>query len=256
MALLEGLTPEEWQMPAIAGGWTVHDVALHLLGDDAGILSSKRDGYRQGFRQFDNWQELVDFINESNAKWVEGTRRISPRLLCQLLRLTGEEANRLFASLDLFATGGAVDWAGSEPAPVWLDVAREFTERWHHQQHIREAVGKPGAAEPYFLAPVLAAFVHALPVTYREVDAPRGTSVTLRISGPAGATWTVIREENGWVLFSGAPERPDAALVLPEDTAWRLFTHGIGADEARSAARFEGSRRLAEQALQTISIIA
>ena len=37
----------------------------------------------------------------------------------------------------------AVNWAGPEPAPIWLDPAREYTERWVHQQHIRDAVRNP-----------------------------------------------------------------------------------------------------------------
>ncbi len=52
---------------------------------------------------------------------------------------TGEQTNAYFQRVDPFAMGGPVSWAGPEPAPVWLDVAREFTERWHHQQHIRAA---------------------------------------------------------------------------------------------------------------------
>lgn len=28
---LDGLTPEQWQLPSLCGGWTVHDVAAHLV---------------------------------------------------------------------------------------------------------------------------------------------------------------------------------------------------------------------------------
>ena len=48
-----------------------------------------------------------------------------------------------------------IDWAGPEPAPIWLHVAREYTERWVHQQHIRDAVGRPGLNERRWLGPVL-----------------------------------------------------------------------------------------------------
>jgi hypothetical protein len=36
---------------------------------------------------------------------VEATRRISPRLLCELLAVTGEATERYLASLELFAPG-------------------------------------------------------------------------------------------------------------------------------------------------------
>ena len=64
-----------------------------------------------------------------------------------------------------------MSWAGPEPAPVWLDLAREYTERWHHQQHIRDAVNKPGLKDPHWMAPVLAAFVWAMPHAYRDLSA-------------------------------------------------------------------------------------
>ena len=38
-------------------------------------------------------------------------------------------------------TAFGVAWAGEERSPAWFDVARELTERWHHQAHIRLATG-------------------------------------------------------------------------------------------------------------------
>lgn len=178
LELLHSLTQEAWQRPVHGGEWTVKDLAQHLLGDEINILSGKRDRFSETFAPIHSWDDLVALINRRNAVWVEATRRMSPKLICDLLRITGDQANEHFRKVGLYATGGSVNWAGPDPAPVWLDVAREFTERWHHQQHIRDAVGKPGATLPAFLAQVLAAFIHALPETFRAVDAPERTAVT------------------------------------------------------------------------------
>ncbi len=256
LALLRGLEPAEWERPTAAAGWTVKDVAAHLLGDDVGILSRRRDGYRKPSPSLDSWDELVAWLNARNEEWVRVNRRLSPPLLCDLLQLTGEQASAYFRSLAPVATGGAVSWAGPEPAPVWLDVAREFTERWHHQQHIRDAVGKPGLTEPRYLGPVLATFVHALPRTLTAVVAPEGTRVTLKIVGPAGGSWTVVREDERWVLYHGAAPEPDAEVELPEDAAWRLFTKGLSSGNARSRAVLRGDEALGGKLLETISIIA
>src|SRR5438445_8929800 len=75
---------------------------------------------------------------------------------------------RFFDSLNLLALATPVSWAGPAPAPVWLDVAREYTERWHHQQHIRDAIGQPGQTDHRFLHPVLATFAYALPVALQD----------------------------------------------------------------------------------------
>ncbi|RPI78256.1 MAG: hypothetical protein EHM41_25730 [Chloroflexi bacterium] len=196
------------------------------------------------------------FINRNNTLWVQATRRMSPKLICDLLRNTGEQVNEYFRSVDMYALGSPVNWAGPEPAPVWLDIAREFTERWHHQQHIREAVGKPGCTEPYFLAPVLAAFVYALPETFRTVEAPEGTSISLTVTGEAGGVWSVVREEDRWQLYMGKPDNPQAEVELPEETAWRLFTKGIEKEDAHASAKLSGNLDLAEKVLDTVSIIA
>jgi uncharacterized protein (TIGR03083 family) len=254
--LLSGLSEEEWSRPTAAAGWSVKDIALHLLGDEISILSGKRDGFSEKSERLETWDELVAFLNTRNAAWVQAARRISPQLLCELLRFTGERANALFRSLDMDALGGAVSWAGPEPAPVWLDVAREFTERWHHQQHIRDAVGKPGCTGPFFLRPVLEAFMFGLPQAYRQVVAPEGTCVTLAIVGPSGGFWSLLREGERWQLYLGRPDQPAAEIVMPEDTAWRLFTRGLSKGQARQYARLLGDLELAEKALETVSIIA
>lgn len=255
--LLASLSPSEWERPTAAPGWCARDIALHLLGDDIGYLSRKRDGYSEKVAvTLDTWEDLVAFINRRNELWVEATRCTSPRLLMELLRFTGEQFNAFVRTLDPHAPGSAVSWAGPEPAPVWLDLAREFTERWHHQQHIREAAGRPGLTAPQYLAPVLATFIFALPQTYRQVEAAEDAVVTLTITGESGGAWSVVREGENWQLYAGRPDTPHAEVILPEDTAWRLFTKGITKEEARAQATLQGDPHLAEQMLETVSIIA
>jgi hypothetical protein len=40
-----------------------------------------------------------------------------------------------------------VAWAGETRSANWLDTGREYTERWHHQMQIRDAVGAPPLLE-------------------------------------------------------------------------------------------------------------
>jgi uncharacterized protein (TIGR03083 family) len=256
LVLLRGLDADEWEQPTAATAWTVKDVALHLLGDEISNLSRRRDHLSRLSASINNWDELVIWLNQQNECWVQNTRHLSPRVLCDLLEFTGEQMNNYFCSLDLNALGKSVSWAGPDPAPVWLDVAREYTERWHHQQHIRDAVNKPGLTEPRFLAPVLATFVHALPHTYRNVDAAEGAGITLTIVGNAGSAWSIVREQNRWQLYAGKPAQPNAEVILPEQIAWRLFTKGISKETARGRAEFHGDQILGARMLDVVSIIA
>lgn len=255
LGLLERLTPEQWALPTVCPGWTVHDIALHLLGDDLGRLARQRDRFL-GPTQPRPGESLVELVNRLNELWVAATRRLSPRVLCDLLAVTGEWTRAYFATLDLDALGGPVSWAGPGPAPVWLDLAREYTERWHHQQQVRDAVGAPALDDPRLFAPVLATFVHALPHAFRATEAAEGATVQLRIAGAAGGDWTVRREGERWRLYVGAPERPSARVTLDQETAWRLFTRGLGPADAERSATIAGDERLGRTVLEAVAVIA
>jgi len=255
LGLLSALSDDDWRRPTACAGWAVKDVVAHMLSGDLGNLSRQRDGWPSGIAPRDA-ADLVVQINTHNERWVQAARFVSPRTLRELLALTGSRVCDYFASLDPHAVGDVVSWAGPEPAPVWLDLAREYTERWHHQQHIRDAVGRPGLREPRFFAPVLATFVRALPMTYRDVAAEVGTVVGLTITGPAGGQWALRREPSAWTLGPGTADDRAAEVALDEDTAWRLFTNGVDRERAAGAAKITGDRRLGAKLFDAVAIIA
>lgn len=256
LELLEDLSDSDWGAESPCPGWSVHDVALHLLGGDVGQLSMERDSHQESFIQADRWDQLVARLNEQNHRWVAQTRRISPRLLRELLRFTGDKVNDYFASLDLSSLGPSVSWAGPGAQPTWLHVAREYTERWHHQQQIRLAVGRSLLTDPKMFSPVLATFVHALPRTYDDVIAPDGTTVRLTIQGQSGGAWLLVRQPGTWSLFADdSLIDPTAHVSLAEDDAWRLFTNSVSDEELRLRVRIGGDEGLASKALETVAII-
>jgi hypothetical protein len=224
-----------------------------MLGVDLGNLSVRRDGF--GLSPAPG-EPTVAFVNRINDEWMRAARRLSPPVLRGLLAHVGPPLFAYFASLDPMAIGPGVSWAGLTRAPVWLDVAREYTERWHHQQHIRDAVGKPGQTEPRFLHPIIATFVHALPLAFHDTSAPEGTAVQLHVAGDSGGDWSVVRERESWQLYEGETDSPAAHVTLDAGTAWRLFTKGIAPREARRAATFEGDAQLGERMLHAVAIIA
>ena len=139
---------------------------------------------------------------------------------------------------------------------MWMHIAREYTERWHHQQQIRETVGKPVLTEPEWFAPVLATFAHGLPRSYLGVSASVGTVVRVEISGASGGTWEVSLTESGWMLGETELYSPAARVIIDEVDAWKLFTKSIERDEIKSKVVIEGDLQLGLKALETVSIIA
>jgi uncharacterized protein (TIGR03083 family) len=253
IALLRQLDATDWERPTVCPGWSVKDVAAHVLGDHLGRLSRHRDGWL-GLHPRDD-EALPAFLDRINDEWVTAARRISPPLLIELLSLTGERIVRFWQAVDLDAIGEPVSWAGPEPAPVWLDAARDFTEYWTHQQQIREATGRVAVTDPGYLGPVIDTFLRALPHTLRGVDAPEGTALQVTVTGPAGGAWTCVRIGNRWALRRQAWPRPAARLELDADTTWRLCTRGITPDQAAKRAVIDGDQRLATAALEIVSII-
>jgi uncharacterized protein (TIGR03083 family) len=255
LSLLKSLSADDWQKPTACSNWSVKDVALHLLGGEIGNLSRRRDG-TVAKAVINSRSELVSFINNWNQEWVSVSGRMSTGLLVDLLEFVGPQMCAYFQTLEPFAMGAAVSWAGPEPAPVWLDLAREYTERWHHQQHIRDAVGKPGLKEPHYFSAVLAAFMRALPETFRETHAAENTCVTVTISGPSGGRWSILRKDMFWKLYDGAPAEPNTEFMINQEHAWRLFTRGLSPDLARQQISINGEQALGLKVLDMVSIIA
>jgi len=258
--LLRSLEPEDWARRAV-GRWSVRDVATHLLDTALRRLSMDRDRHRPPppvGRDLSRWGDLVDFLNELNASWVEATARLSPAVLVDLLERVDPQVHDYFASLDPEAEAAfPVAWAGESTSRVWMDVAREFTERWHHQQQIREAVGAEGLDQPRFVRPLLDIFVRALPRAYAGSAAPEGASVRIAASGLDDAVWRLAFGNGGWGVYT-EPEslEPDASIELPADAAWRLFIKGISGEQARGRATIRGPRELTDPFFSTLAVMA
>jgi uncharacterized protein (TIGR03083 family) len=182
--VLSSLSDDEWRAPTVCAPWTVKDLAAHIVADDLGVISRGRDRYTASWIDASSLEALITAINAQNEAWVAATRRLSPRLIIELLEFGGERLAAHFRSLDLDAIGDPVSWTGPDPAPVWLDVAREYTEMWAHQQQIRDATGRPGLNDRRLFAPVLDAYVRALPYTFRMVAVHRRPHTAHRRNNP------------------------------------------------------------------------
>jgi uncharacterized protein (TIGR03083 family) len=239
-SLLRGLSGRDWERATACPGWSVHGVVAHLLGVELGNVSVRRDRWALGPAE---GEDLDSWLNAFNQQWVDAARRISPALLIELLNVAGRRFDEHLAFLDLDATGGPVEWAtGSDPAPVWLDVAREYMERYVHQQQIREATGRPRLG-PAFTSPVLTTAAHALPRALDQVTRPPGTVVTFIAEGAGGGTWHVVRAATGWELVPAPLAGPAACRARTTvDGALKLYVR----DPSAPALTWQGDRELAE----------
>jgi uncharacterized protein (TIGR03083 family) len=253
--VLRTLTDEEWVRSTACPGWSVHDISLHLLGDDLRRLSAGRDRHAAShLGPVTSLDELVPLLDEQNESWVRGARMLSPKLTIELLEWSADPTERHLTELPPEQTGWSVSWVAPDPAPNWMDVAREYTERWVHQQQIRDAVGKPGLTERRFLAPVIDAFLRALPRALPTEGYADGTVVHVHVRDPLDRTWAARVADGQWRL-SEPSERPDASVLIDPDALWRRAVRMMDLEQVTTRARLDGDRQLAAAVLEIRSAI-
>lgn len=256
ISLLRSLTPEEWKAPTIAKLWTVKDIAAHLLDGNIRTLSVARDQYHtEPDRIINCYQDLVDYLNQLNADWVKATKRMSPNVLTDLLEITGKQCSVYWQQVDLFTDAiFSVGWAGEQTSKNWFHIAREYTEKFIHQQQIREAVGKQELFTKELFYPFIDTFMRALPHTYRNTVAETGTTVEVVVSSDLGGSWFVIKKEPEWILTKETANEITAQVIIDPQTAWKLFSKGIRPEKA--TAIIQGNKKLGETALTMLSVMA
>jgi hypothetical protein len=171
-----------------------------------------------------------------------------------------EEGSPLYAahhqSLDPLADAPyAVSWAGETRSANWFHTARELTERWHHQQQIRLAVGRPGIMTRELYHPVLDCFMRALPFAYRDRRREPGTVARFTVEGDCGGSWHLSREAGGWDLIPPPTHDAVSETRIPQEIAWRIFTKGIARDAAATQVRVSGDADLGGHVLRMVAIV-
>jgi uncharacterized protein (TIGR03083 family) len=256
LELLDTVFLDEWDRPTIVTGWRVRHVAAHLLDTALRKLAVVRDGFVAEGPRSGAPADVRAFVDRANAAGVAAFGRLSPAVLRTLMSDASAEFCAFHQRLDPFAPAAfAVSWAGETQSANWFDTARELTERWHHQQQIRLALDRPGIMTPELYHPVLDCFIRVLPQAYRDVVAPPGTRLVVRVDGACGGRWDLVRGESRWRLTIDRSTPPDAVVSVPEALAWRLFTKGLTRTEADTAIHAEGDRRLGLAVLDAVAIV-
>ncbi|TDC58538.1 maleylpyruvate isomerase family mycothiol-dependent enzyme [Actinomadura sp. KC345] len=253
--LLGSLSPADWSTPTVCPGWDVHDVVGHVLNDYMRRLSGSRDGF--GGAIFADDETLPAYLARTNEEFVRASRQLSPQLMIELLDHLGARLDAVWAARDLQAAADLnVSWAAADiDSPAWLDIGRDYTEFWVHQQQVRDAVSAPGATEPDLMAPVLDIFARGLPHALRMHDRPEGSTAHLEVSGPAGGRWGTIRQDQRWRMAPPQGE-PTAHVSMDQDTFWRLATRGITVEQARQRSTTSGDTDLTAAITALLAVVA
>jgi uncharacterized protein (TIGR03083 family) len=256
IGLLHSLNAEDWEKQTIAGKWKVKDVAAHLLDTQLRKLSIVRDGYISESPDIRTNSDLAVFVNRLNQEGATIYRRLSPEMLIRLMETASKEYAELHQSLAPFAKAAfAVSWAGETASQNWFDTAREFTERWLHQQQIRLAVNKPGIMTRELYYPVLDTFMRALPYHYRDIKIDAGKMIQVSVTGECGGSWYLYRDKEIWTLIKTPNGEKISELSIPEDIAWRIFTKGMDRQSAEKIISCNGDKEIGLHILGMLTIV-
>ena len=241
--LLGSLRPDDWEKPTCYPTWRVREIVAHMVQTATYRLSAERDapaatiagagdgtgsatpGVVPGALSF---EQISAHIADANDAWASATAALSPRILGELASKYESELSAHMEQSELKAPGSlGVSWAGEASSPRWFDVAREFTERWHHQQQIREAVGAESIAGPEFLSPVIHTLVRCLPFWFDAAGLTEDAPVVVDVSGDAGGRWTLAMADGEWTLREGDDGSGRYRVELSEDISWKHWTRSI-----------------------------
>jgi uncharacterized protein (TIGR03083 family) len=126
--LIRPLTSTEWAAPSRCTGWTVGDVAAHVVGGMADVAAFRLEGLG---------------TPEVTARQVAERQSLTPA------EIADELASTIKATTDLLAAFDEVAW--NMPAPGGFDftlgegVEALWHDAWLHGDDIRSSLGRPSA---------------------------------------------------------------------------------------------------------------
>jgi Mycothiol maleylpyruvate isomerase N-terminal domain len=206
-------------------------LALHLLGGSFSVISWLRDGFRGTLAPNDSDEQgFIDWLDALQATWVTAARRLSPRLLIELLEWSAKGFAEAIYAQDPSAIAAYVSWASADPVPVWVDHARELTEKWIHRQQILQALDQPSDLRPDLAGPVLEALRWAYPYRLGEHKRKAGAFVQIDIADEQlGQQWRIVSNGESWEFDGANPTIKLASMSFSGEQAWRLLTNNYDA---------------------------
>lgn len=256
ITLLKSLNEDEWAKPTVLPGRTVKDLASHMLDTSLRRLSMCRDNYLVDTPNIKSYDDLVNYIQALNKTWIDATKRLSPDIIISLLEFSEPQMCEYLKTLNPKDKAAfSVAWAGESESQNWFDIAREYTEKWHHQMQIRLAVNRPGINSREFFYPAIDTFMRGLPHVYRNTEAALGCGIEIHIKGEGGGFWFLEKAETQWQLIKQLKKEPEAKIEMTDDIAWRLFMDSISRDIAVKSIVILGNRVLGEVILNTRTVM-
>jgi uncharacterized protein (TIGR03083 family) len=216
-SLLSGLADGQWDVDTCLPGWTVHDVAAHMLGSELQLC-----GRPPPDADVSHLTHMRNPIARANEAWVESMRPLAPAEMAA--RWEAVTADRLFALAGMTQT--------EFDAPSWTPVGSDETygrfmrirhyDCFMHEHDIRFALGLPGRSDPDHLGSCLDEVATGLGyIVGRRASLADGSRAEIRLTGDPARTYRVLVDGRASVVDTF--DRPaTVGIELPTATFLRL----------------------------------
>ena len=226
--LAENMDQDDWHKKTHFPNWTVKDIFTHLLDTSVRRLSSERDKYVSLEKpKIECHQDLIDYITQMADRWALAFTNVSPTIIIEMINKYQNDLYEYLVSLDPFGISKhPVSWAGEQESYNWFDIAREYTERWHHQMQIREVLGNTNKLYKHELYyPILDTFMQALPYHYSKLNEKKDYTLKVSVTGDnIDSSWFLESTKNIRELKYNSTKQIDAYILVDEKIAWKILT--------------------------------
>jgi uncharacterized protein (TIGR03083 family) len=214
VAVVEGLSDEQWQATTPLPGWSVRDVVAHVIGTESMLQGA---GTPEADIDVSTLKHVRNDVGVMNERWVRKLRGVSTADLLDKLRDTLAERR---TALTAMSDG---DWNQVAMTPAGPDTYGRFMrvrvfDCWMHEQDIRDALARPAReADLAGLSSRLALDEMASSMGFvvgKLGGAPDGSRVRIELTGPLGRTINVAIEGRGKVVDDFGPAEPTATIEL------------------------------------------
>ena len=233
--LLTTLDEGQWSLPTPCPGWSISDIAAHLIDLDAMAMGAPPINHEP------DWASLPHVKNTSNQFTERGVdyRRGTPP--AELLAQLQETSSALVEFLADNSPSISVPWAKDQlPRDLFL-IMRTF-DVWAHEQDIRATVGAPGNWGTNPARSTAQRMISSIPLLWaKKVGAPAGSALTLTLTGPdIEGSVHVITAESGKAIFTDDPHDGASTVTMSWPDFFNAFGGRVPATESIAAATFAG----------------
>lgn len=218
--LLSDASPRDWARPTPLPGWSVQDVAAHIIGTESMLAGRETPDAPAQVTEAAHVRNPIGALNE---RWIESMRGdTSAQMLAHWAEVMAEREAALAQMTQDDFDADAVTPVGPETYGRFMRT-RTF-DCWFHELDIRDALAVPGFEGGPRAEAAYQEMSGAIPVLVgKRAAAPDGARVRIELTGDLPRTVDVAVDGRA-AIVEELDRSPDVTVRMP----WGLFARLAG----------------------------